>query len=733
MPADTGTAADPGAPRARPVGVRLQILGPLRVWRDGVELDVGPHQQARLLAVLLARAGRPTSTDELIALIWGDGAPPSALNTIQRYIGALRRLLEPATPVRGAGSFLQRHGDAYLCVAGPDTLDLVAFRALVEEAGDARGRGRDPDALDAYERALALWAGPTGAGVDLRTSATSVFAPLHAEFVQVCATAARLALDLGQGERVLPALRMAATIEPFHEQIHALLITTLGAAGQPAAAMEVYLGVRTRLVDELGIEPGEVLRAAHRGLLDPSPRRSPRPGTRSDVGDRPVPAALVGRRDELATVWTAAAAALAGGSGMAVVEGEPGIGKTRLLDALGVRAGRRGMLVLVGRCAEGAGAPALWPWLQIIGSVLEYVPPATRSTLVTDDLGSLIGPDADVFGISVLPDTGARFRLFERIIAVVAATSAQRPILLVVDDIQWADPVSLQMLEQLATRMPRGSAMVCALRTRAPAPSTGLVRMLAGLTRVANHRRVGLEPLSPGETVDLIENEVGSALETSVVRTVHERAGGNPFFVLELARLLVGDAGRRASGPGRLGVPSSVRDVIRKRMAPLDDRAVALLQVAAVIGMEVNVAILARATGMREQTCLDGLQAVEELGLISPHPLTPGAFTFGHDLVREAVIEATPVGRRPKMHLDVADALDGLGFARDLFPSRTRITCGRPGRWPTLAARCRPSVAPAAPPPRKAASRAPNGTCRPLRTRPARPALNRWNSMRSPS
>ncbi|MFE2322052.1 winged helix-turn-helix domain-containing protein, partial [Streptomyces sp. NPDC059441] len=143
----------------------LQILGPLRIWRDGVELDAGPRQQAYLLALLLARTGRPTSTSELIDLIWGDGVPSSALNVLQKYVGALRRLLEPLLPVREAGSFLHRRGSSYLFAAGPATLDLVAFRELVDAARAALTRHDHEVALDHYVGALVLWHGPAGDGI----------------------------------------------------------------------------------------------------------------------------------------------------------------------------------------------------------------------------------------------------------------------------------------------------------------------------------------------------------------------------------------------------------------------------------------------------------------------------------------------------------------------------------------------------------------------------------------
>jgi DNA-binding SARP family transcriptional activator len=118
MPADSEVATEPEAPPAVRGELRLQILGPLRIWRGAVELNAGPPQQAALLAVLLARAGRPTSTNELIEVIWGEAPPQSALNTIHKYVGALRHLLEPGLQARANGSLLQRRGDAYLCVAG---------------------------------------------------------------------------------------------------------------------------------------------------------------------------------------------------------------------------------------------------------------------------------------------------------------------------------------------------------------------------------------------------------------------------------------------------------------------------------------------------------------------------------------------------------------------------------------------------------------------------------------
>jgi Transcriptional regulatory protein, C terminal/Bacterial transcriptional activator domain len=176
---------------AVPVGpvnsLRLQILGPLRLWRDDVELDAGPRQQAYLLALLLAREGRPTSAGELIDLIWGAQAPVSALNVIHKYVGALRGLLEPNLPARGAGSHLPRWGDGYLFAAGTARLDLVAFRELVDAAGADLAEHRGEAALDSYVEALGLWHGAASDGLAHGPSAMPIFAGLNDQVLRgVC-------------------------------------------------------------------------------------------------------------------------------------------------------------------------------------------------------------------------------------------------------------------------------------------------------------------------------------------------------------------------------------------------------------------------------------------------------------------------------------------------------------------------------------------------------------------
>ncbi|SNY25937.1 ATP-binding protein [Paractinoplanes atraurantiacus] len=561
----------------------MQILGPLRVWRDGVEVDTGPRQQQCVLALLAARAGHPVGVDELVDLLWGTDRPASALNIVHKYVGTLRRLLEPGLATRSTGSYLHRRGNGYVLAAGDGLVDLVAFRALVE---------RPAPALGDYVEALSLWRGPAGEG--LRDGpATPVFAALDDEFAGAAVAAAGLAARLGESERVLSALRLAARMAPHNEAIRAAL--------------------------------------------------TPEPAAPAD--------GLIGRLQEAAELRRMLESALAGGSALALVEGEAGVGKTRLIEEVAAEAGRRGALVVWGRCAEGDGAPSMWPWEQAVAATLRSLPEVERRRRLGGDLGRLVTSDEVDVPAPLEPDSGARFRLFEGVAEVVAQAAARQPLVMVIDDLQWADIASLHLFGHLAARLPARAVLVGAVRTHS-ASHPELTRMLAQASRLPGHRRLPLGPLGPAEVGELVRRETGFTPSSAVIGRIHARTAGNPFFARELARLL------RAGEAEGAGVPATVRDAVQDRMAGLDDHARRLLRIAALVGREVDLDLLARVADVDVRTCLARLEPAEALGLLGPAPGNPYSLYFAHDLVRESITVVTPAGQLPGLHLRVADALE---------------------------------------------------------------------------
>ncbi|MDA2892132.1 BTAD domain-containing putative transcriptional regulator [Mycolicibacterium sp. BiH015] len=641
--------------------LRLQILGPLRLWRGNAELDVGPPQQACVLALLLAREGRPISTGELIDLIWGQDAPASAVNVLHKYIGALRRLLEPTLPVRATGSYLLRRGNGYLLTAGPGTLDLVSFRDFVASAEAALSRRCGESALDDYVAALELWTAPAADGLAQGPAAMGVFAGLNNLFFDTCTAAAELALSLGRPERVLTALQLAAVMAPLHEPLHASLITALGAAGRQGEAIAVFRAVRARLANDLGIDPGRALKAAHQRVLAHCPT------------DRVMPVAfdvLVGRTDELALLRHAMQPAFGNGSALVIVEGEPGVGKTRLLEEVAAEADQRGALVVWGRGIQGDGTPSMWPWVQAVRVIVDALPPAARKKWLDSDLGRLFEPREGVLAGPALHDSGGQFRLFEHVVGVVGDIATRSPLVLIIDDLHWADITSVQLFSHLVTRLPTGAVVIGALRDRAPPPGTELARMLAAASRVSGHHRVRIGPLDPFEVSELVRRETGRDPDLDAARSIYTRTAGNPFFVRELSRFLANAGPLTAETVRQADVPATVRDVVRDRLADVDDDVKYLLQAAALTGREVGIGLLARVAGVDVHTCLDRLEPLEGLGLLAPVPQDPSALRFAHDIVREAVVGTTPPGRATQLHLRIADALERTEATDDSVTER---------------------------------------------------------------
>ena len=320
-------------PGSETLRLRVQILGPLRVWRDGREVDAGPQQQRSVLAFLAARAGNPVTVTEMIDLLWGEDPPPSAVNAVHRYVGALRRVLDPTIEARSPGRWLVRHGPGYRLGVAVENLDLAAFR---HAAGAARSSVRDGDeatALERYVEALRLWQGRPGSGIADTVAAQALFASLTGEYVAVAVDAARLARRLGCPERVVELLRQAAVAAPYDEPLHAELVSAMAAAGRHADALTAYGAIRDRLASELDIEPSSVLEQARRAVLVRNvvvPR--PRPEHSSPAQLPPELPLFVGRIATMATVRRLVTnpSRVKHAPRILAFDGMPGIGKTAL-------------------------------------------------------------------------------------------------------------------------------------------------------------------------------------------------------------------------------------------------------------------------------------------------------------------------------------------------------------------------------------------------------------------
>ena len=408
----------------------------------------------------------------------------------------------------------------------------------------------------------------------------------------------------GDAKRAVELSRRAAGLEPLSEEAHQALMRRLAAAGDRPGALTVYSELRTRMLKTLRIGPSDETRALAESLRAPDLERVP---TQLKRVDR---ALFVGRAAELARLrhlWNAASETTRVG----LIAGEAGSGKTRLAARFAVEAAAEGAAVLYGSCGEQALVP-LEPFAEALGARGE---PGIDATLVEERLAGIRGDR----------------------------------VLLVIDDLQWADRVTLALLCR-TVRGPLSSRLIVVGTYREDAADAPLYGALADIRRTCEVERVELGGLGLDDVAVLI----GSAFETSAAaaeaRTIHDRTGGNPFYVRELARHV---AERPATA--FVDVPEGVRDVVRARLERLSAGCADALGAAAVLGDSFEVAVLAAVTGRDEAALQPVLDEVTGAGLVEE--VAAGRYRFAHRLTRDAVYAGLGPGRRARLHAAAASAL----------------------------------------------------------------------------
>jgi tetratricopeptide (TPR) repeat protein len=341
-----------------------------------------------------------------------------------------------------------------------------------------------------------------------------------------------------------------------------------------------------------------------------------------------------------------------------LVEGEPGIGKTRLVEELAAHAVARGTAVHWGRAYEGGMAPAFWPWLPLLRALADRLD--DRSLLAPELAGVIEAGGAHDAGATRSDHT--RFRFFDAVVRLVTATSLEQPLMLVLEDLQWADLPSLELLTFVGGQLAAEPVLlVGTVRELEVGRNDAVVEALAALSRAQAARRISLGGLSHLATAHLVEAASTSTVEPDVIAAIQDRSEGNPFFATELARLVVAERDRDAAlGAVAAGgdIPSGVRDVVRRRLALLPEATLRLLQTAAVMGRDIDLDLLVEASGEPLDSVLDGVDPAVVQRLLAPVPDRPSTFRFAHALVREVVADDVSALRRARIHLRVAEALE---------------------------------------------------------------------------
>ena len=650
---------------------------------DGVRHPVR-GTQAQLVLAYLVLEDRPVQRDELADLLWEGPLPDHWAGAVRGLVAKVRAALVDAGLAEDC--LVANRGILRLTLPADVAVDVRVAEDAVEKAGVAQSLGAAEHAVALARRAHEIVRSlflPRNDGAWVRH--------MRERLAEVARVAAHHEIDalllLGDSRAAVHRAESAIAQDPLDEGAHHLLLRALIADGQEVAALAAYEHLRRVLAAEFGIRPAAATEALYLDLLDarapavtpdpteasPDPDRSEERGagggataasrSRPALPTGPHAGVFVGRAREIDRVITAGADVIDRGQpGLVVVTGEAGIGKTRLAVEAATRWPPAGPdatspppIRLWGRCRIDAGLPyepiaeALLAHLTSGAAPHRLAPASAGLVTLLPELAPLIATADDVAWSATAPPTDAataRAHLFRSVAAVIRSV-AERPALWVIDDLQWASDDTLALLEFVLDDLDSPLLVVVTLRDAPAAVDASLAR----LQRRIPVTTVALAGLDEHEIAPLVADLAPDASgdPSDVARTIAIRTGGNPFFVTEIAK----DAAR-AGGPDPFATPSAVREWIERRAASLPTETSALLDLTAVIGVDVDFDVLLASNPVDESALLGRLDELLRAGLMSE--TREGHFAFPHAITRDAVYDRMGATRRARLHRRVAAA-----------------------------------------------------------------------------
>lgn len=652
--------------------LRLFLLGSPRIERDGDAVRVDTRKAVALLAYL-AVSGQPQSRESLAELLWPEYGPDRSRASLRRTLSAVNRALGPGWLVTDRDT---------VRVDPTAWIDVEDFHAALNAAKRVPGRR-----LTRLTEAVSLYRADFLSSFALRDSAEFddwqfyTAESLRRDLADALEQLTRGCVAVGDLSAAMAHARRWLSLDPLHEPAHRELMSLYTYTGRRSAALRQYRECVRALERELGVAPLEETEALYRAIREerlPSPFASgatddsPAPRRQSpEDADRPAPATeprrlpLVGRDAE----WSAlrAAHANAGDGRVAVLQGEVGIGKTRLVEELTAAAAAEGATTVAVRCFVEERALAYGPFVELLRALIQE--PTTQARLSDADLPAHWWQEA----ARLLPEIGGRARrspesetvdaseaaggqtrLFDAVSGLVLAACTGPPAsVIALDDVHWADEASIDLLAYLLRRL-EGTPLCLLLTWRDDElPSTHRLARAVREIHATSATVLSLERLGRDD-VDRLVEEARPSADAALRTRLYAETEGVPFFVVEYLAVLPADP--VPDWP----LPTSVRDLLTARVEGLDDAARQLLTAAAVIGRSFDVDTLRHVSGRGEEETIVALEELLARGLIREQPtdtFREVPYDFSHKLLREHVYTLTSLARRRLLHHRAAAAL----------------------------------------------------------------------------
>jgi predicted ATPase/DNA-binding SARP family transcriptional activator len=631
--------------------MQINLFGNIRISCAGKPITtVNTNRLQSLLAYLILHAEAPQPRDGLAFTLWPTSRESQARTNLRQLVHHLRRAL----PTESA-SLLTDHFAVHWRRDASCEVDIWQFQSAIADAVAARKDNDRTLEIATLTKAAALYTDDL-----LPALYDDWLVPIREEYRRnMCDALDRLATILEEQKDYAAAIPYAdrlLVLDPLNEAYHQLLIRLHAANHDRASALRAYHKCMRVLRREMGVEPGPATRQLFEQILQEHDHASRELKSVSATGPTltaPLESqnlrAMIGRRNEWNRLSVAWQAAVEGGPRVAIISGEPGIGKTRLADELYQWCTRQAHAVARSRCYAGQGQASYSPVTELLRSDSVRAGWATLSPHQVAELARVI-PEIDaqfpesgswsMGGINPLPESLQRLRLYESLNAAIG--KSRKPLLLYLDDLQWCDPDTFAWLEAFLTSPEaEGVLLLGTLRSEETERDHPFTRFCAGLRKLDIILEITLERLSAQETAQLAGRESARPLESARLSEIFRATRGNPLFVLESVR-----AGLQSP---------RVQGVIASRLALLSSAAYELATLASVVGRPFSAELIEKTIDWDERSVVQALDELWRRRIVEGSGTLE--YDFTHDLLREAAYsEVSPVRRR-YLHGRVARAL----------------------------------------------------------------------------
>ena len=653
--------------------VDFHILGPVEVLSGGRRVGIEGRRTRVLLAMLLVWRNQTVSLDALIDGLWPQVPPSSAKGSLHVYVSRLRRSLAAAGPLAG-GERLKRKPPGYELRTLDGEVDADRFERMLAMAETALQDRRFASASSTLRDALRLVRGPVLGECRDDAFAQAEVARLEAMKVRAVEWRVDADLALGRHAALVGEVEGLVTAYPLHERFREQLMLALYRSGRQADALAAYQDAHRVLADELGLAPGPGLRSMETAILQQDPAidyAASEPGSGLVVRNR-LP--FVGRKHATRALEVAWRRARSGERQLVIVEGESGIGKTRMATEAAAAAGSEGGAVLLGRTAGDALIPFL-PFVEALSSHAARLGP--------DRLRSIAGPGAPYLAqlLPVLPaperrdtpgEAGAqagshRHLMFEAVVAMLTAIAGPAGAVLILDDLHQADPSTMHLLEHVARHQSPARLLIIGTVTTPPPPA-GVLRELAAEGLADRITLDGLRGAEVGELLAAVTGRNGG-MPTELARAVTDLTAGVPLFVVEMGKGLAELDTRQVQAlASDLPVPERIQAIMDRRLSRVAPFVTSLLATASVVGRTFDASVLAVLYGQPESAVAGQLEAAVAAGLIQHDPAA-GQYSFAHQLIQRALLERVGEPARARLQAELAHILTGPDAPADISPA----------------------------------------------------------------